>query len=223
MKKIILLLAVVLITATGFSQTSSLPAMNRALQAADLLRVVKNDSAVDKKLRIDSLGKYIQRNYAITGSTGATGPTGAAGSAGATGPSGAAGATGPTGTGATGPTGAAGSAGTTGPTGAAGAAGADGANGSSVGTLNYYTPSTGNTISPAKNSFSIINPSGTIAALTISLPGSLSNKDALEFKFTRTVTTITWSGQTVGASVPTTAVAGTYIKVVYRSSNTTVY
>ena len=92
-----------------------------------------------------------------------------------------------------------------------------------VATLSYSAPTTGATVTLVKNSYTVINPSGNIAALTISLPGSLSNKDYFEIKFTRTVTAITWSGQTVGNSVPTTAVAGTYLRLVYRSSNTTVY
>jgi len=224
MKKFLSLFFLVSITTTIFAQKiSDLPVYPGIARDTDWVAIVKKDSLITKKISVANLvNKYI-----LSGPTGATGSTGAAGATGATGATGSTGATGAAGaTGSTGATGAAGATGATGPTGstgATGAAGADGANGSSIGTLNVSTPTTGATVTVAKNAFTLIAPSGNLAELTISLPGSPSDKNTVEIKFTKNITTLNFSGGTVATSVPAAASAGTYLKLVYRSSNTTWY
>jgi hypothetical protein len=224
MKKFLSLFFLVSITTTIFAQKiSDLPVYPGTARDTDWVAIVKKDSLITKKISVANLvNKYVLSGpTGSTGSTGATGATGSTGSTGSTGATGAAGATG--GTGATGAAGATGATGATGSTGATGAAGADGANGSSIGTLNVSSPSNGATVNVAKNAFTLIAPSGNLSTLTISLPGSPSDKNTVELKFTHTVTTLSFSGGSVAASVPSTAVAGTYLKLVYRSGNTTWY
>lgn len=220
MKKILfILLAFVAFTAAA-QKTTDLNSKPVKAAGSDLIRIVSG--GVEYKITIDSLLK----GFTLSGATGATGVTGAAGATGAAGVTGAAGATGPTGAGATGPTGPTGAVGATGAagaTGATGAAGADGANGSSVGALYRATPTSGQTVTLVKNSFQIIEPAVNLALLNITLPGSLADKNTFEIKFTKAVTSIHWSGQSVATSVDTSATAGKIIKLVYRSANTTVY
>jgi hypothetical protein len=60
-----------------------------------------------------------------------------------------------------------------------------------------FTPMTGATITLLNNQRNIVNPSGAIAALTITLPASPANNDVVFVKFTQAVTTVTYSGGTV--------------------------
>ena len=126
----------------------------------------------------------------VTGPTGATGATGAGptGSTGPTGAGGAAGATGPTGSGVgpTGPTGAAGGAGATGPTGSTGAG--------SGGTYNYQTPSTGFSVTIGSGvSDLILNPSGTLATGTVTMPASPTDGQVTGISSTQAITALTVS------------------------------
>lgn len=70
-----------------------------------------------------------------------------------------------------------------------------------------FTPTTGGTVTAVAYNEEIINPAGTIAALTITLPSSPNNNDRVYLKFTQAVTTITYSGGTV-VGLPTSASAG---------------
>lgn len=60
-----------------------------------------------------------------------------------------------------------------------------------------FTPSTGNTIVAVNNQQNIINPTGTIAALTITLPTVPINGDVIWFMSKQNITVITYTGSTV--------------------------
>jgi hypothetical protein len=60
-----------------------------------------------------------------------------------------------------------------------------------------FTPTTGSTVTTVIYNEEIINPAGTIAALTIALPTIVANNDKVYFKYTQAVTAITYSGGTV--------------------------
>jgi hypothetical protein len=85
-----------------------------------------------------------------------------------------------------------------------------------------FTPTTGNTIATNIYTDYIINPAGTIAALTITLPSSPANNDKVYFTFTQAVTTITYSGGTA-IGVPTSATAGQQFYLVYDLTTNTWY
>lgn len=89
-----------------------------------------------------------------------------------------------------------------------------------------FTPLTTETMTANRGHYNIVNPAGTIAALTIETPASPADGDFFELKFTQVVTTITWSvpgGGSVGNSVLTTAGVGSYMKLVYHAGDTTWY
>lgn len=69
-------------------------------------------------------------------------------------------------------------------------------------------PTNGSTITvPRACTLVLVQPAGTIAGCTITFAADIENGQSLEFYFTQTVTTITWTGGTpIGA--PTTAIAG---------------
>lgn len=89
-------------------------------------------------------------------------------------------------------------------------------------THGIFTPSTGQTVTLVKTQRNIVNPIGTIAALTLVLPSSPSNNDEVQVKFTQAVTAITYSGGTVvGGS--SGATAGYLLTLTYDSSTTSWY
>lgn len=85
-----------------------------------------------------------------------------------------------------------------------------------------FTPTTGNTVTLINNQYNIINPTGALLALTITLPSSPTNNDCVFIKFTQNVTTVTYSGGTVvdGITAPT---AGGLIVLTYDSGTTSWY
>lgn len=85
-----------------------------------------------------------------------------------------------------------------------------------------FTPSTGNTITLTNNFLNIVKPSGTLLALTVTLPSSPANNDRVEIKFTQIITTITYSGGTVVAPL-LNASLGQYIKLIYDTSTSSWY
>jgi hypothetical protein len=89
-------------------------------------------------------------------------------------------------------------------------------------THNISTPTTGGTVNLVNKQYNIINPAGTIAALTVNLPSSPSNNDVVYIKYTQTVTTVTYGNGTVvdGITGPT---AGTIVVLVYDSGTTSWY
>lgn len=85
-----------------------------------------------------------------------------------------------------------------------------------------FTPSTGGTVILVNNQINIVNPSGTLATLTLTLPSSPANNDIVNISFTQAVTTITYSGGTVVGG-PTTASLGGQWYLTYDSGTTTWY
>lgn len=63
----------------------------------------------------------------------------------------------------------------------------------------------------------LINPAGTILALTVALPGSPVDGDTVLISSTQAITTLTMSGGTVIGGLTTMAI-GTYAKYQYHST-----
>jgi len=85
--------------------------------------------------------------------------------------------------------------------------------------LNYAAPLTGTTVSLTGAPFAVIEPAGTLAALTVALPSSPTDGLAIVIGFTRAITAITWSNGTVAAVAPATIAAGTHVQAVYRAAS----
>lgn len=85
-----------------------------------------------------------------------------------------------------------------------------------------FAPLTGNTVNLANNSYNVINPAGTIAALTLSLPSSPLNNDAIVIKYTQSVTSVSYTNGTVVAAVAAKT-AGQIDTIVYDSTTTSWY
>jgi hypothetical protein len=91
----------------------------------------------------------------------------------------------------------------------------------------YSTPTTGTTVTIADTSdLAIINPAGTLAALTLTLPTCSSAYDGklVGATFTQAITSLTVSataGTVTGA--PPSASANTSLKWICRGSNSTYY
>lgn len=85
-----------------------------------------------------------------------------------------------------------------------------------------FTPATGGTVNLVNKQYNIINPSGTIATLTVNLPSSPSNNDAVYIKYTQAVTAVTYGNGTVvdGITAPT---AGGLVILVYDSGTSSWY
>jgi hypothetical protein len=86
-------------------------------------------------------------------------------------------------------------------------------------TIQYSTPNTGDTVSmPANgNVIHVINPSGTLLALTYALNGSPSDGDAVTICSSQAVTTFTMSGGTIIGALTTLAVA-TFATFIYSAT-----
>lgn len=93
---------------------------------------------------------------------------------------------------------------------------------SKQGTLNYphtiFTPTTGSTVNVVNKQYNIINPAGTLLALTINLPGSPANGDSVQIKYTQGISTVTYTGGTVVSPI-TTPVTGMFVILVYDSGS----
>lgn len=77
-----------------------------------------------------------------------------------------------------------------------------------------FTPTTGNTVNLVGNQYNIINPVGTLLALTLNLPSSPNNNDFCFIKFTQNITTVTYSGGSIADSI-VSPVAGGLLMLVY--------
>lgn len=85
-----------------------------------------------------------------------------------------------------------------------------------------FTPTTGGTVVLVNNQYNIINPAGTLLALTVTLPSSPANNDIVQIKYTQSVTTVTYNGGTVVDGI-TSPVAGGYVILTYDSGTTSWY
>lgn len=83
----------------------------------------------------------------------------------------------------------------------------------------YATPATGATITVNSNGFTslFINPAGTIATLTITLPGSPSDGDRVQIGASQIITAVTMNGGTILGGLTTMGVGG-FATYVYSSS-----
>jgi hypothetical protein len=80
------------------------------------------------------------------------------------------------------------------------------------GQYNIFTPLTGTTITLTDGiQDNLINPAGTLAALTINLPASPDNGQVILLTFTKAITTLTiaGNGSTLVGTAPTSAAIGT--------------
>lgn len=75
--------------------------------------------------------------------------------------------------------------------------------------LQYATPTTGQTVTVGANKYTrlLINPAGTLLALTVALPGSPANGDIVQLGASQIVTGLTISGGTVIGALTSLAVA----------------
>ena len=84
--------------------------------------------------------------------------------------------------------------------------------------IQYTTPLTGGTINVNAGGYVklLINPAGSLLALTIALPAAPSNGDVLELASSQAITTLTMSGGTIVG--PLTAMAiGTFASYVFST------
>lgn len=95
-----------------------------------------------------------------------------------------------------------------------------------IGTSNYvhtiFIPTTGQTINLVKNKYNIVNPAGTLLALTLNLPSGVVNNDILYIKFTQNVSTVSYTGGTVADPITAPTVGG-LIVLVYDNATSTWY
>lgn len=80
----------------------------------------------------------------------------------------------------------------------------------------YFVPLTGNSVTLV-NSYSEINPAGTLSALTVVLPLSPQNGQICSFVSSQIVTTLTLTGTVVGTG-PTALAVGTVYRYRYNST-----
>ena len=85
-----------------------------------------------------------------------------------------------------------------------------------------FTPLTGDTIALISKNYNIVNPAGTIAALTVDLPSSPNNNDTVIIKFTQIVTTVTYGNGTVLGGL-ISPIAGSQVTLVYDTATNTWY
>lgn len=75
--------------------------------------------------------------------------------------------------------------------------------------VQYVTPTTGSTVSVNTNGsvLLLINPAGSLLALTVTLPSSPSDGDMVQFGSSQAVTTLTMNGGTIVGALSTLAIA----------------
>lgn len=85
-----------------------------------------------------------------------------------------------------------------------------------------FTPTTGATVNVVKNQTNIIDPASALLALTINLPGSPTNNQFVDLKFTQQITTVTYTGGTIAGGLAS-PIAGSFTKLVFDSATNTWY
>lgn len=75
----------------------------------------------------------------------------------------------------------------------------------------YVTPTTGSTVTVNGNGYIklVINPAGSLVALTVTLPGSPSDGDTVNLSCTQAVTTLTMNGGTIVGGLATLSIGST--------------
>jgi hypothetical protein len=85
-----------------------------------------------------------------------------------------------------------------------------------------FTPTTGGTVNTVVNQYNIINPAGSLLALTVNLPSSPSNNDMVYIKYTQSITTVTYANGTVVDGI-TSPIGGGLVILVYDAGTTSWY
>lgn len=85
--------------------------------------------------------------------------------------------------------------------------------------IQYETPTTGATVTVSATGHIklIIDPAGTLATLTVTLPGTPQNNDMVQLGSSQIVTALTMNGGTVVGALTTLAVGG-FATYVYSST-----
>lgn len=85
--------------------------------------------------------------------------------------------------------------------------------------VQYATPTTGNTVSMNTGGYLtlMLNPAGTLVALTVTLPSSPSDGDKVTLASTQAVTTLTMNGGTIIGPLTTMAI-GTFASYMYSAT-----
>ena len=86
-----------------------------------------------------------------------------------------------------------------------------------------FSPSSASVITLIDNQYNIVNPSAALSALTIALPSSPANNDVVIIKFTRAITTISYSGGTIAGGGLTSVSAPVEEILTYDSATATWY
>lgn len=88
----------------------------------------------------------------------------------------------------------------------------------------YATPTTGQTVTVNSNGYVklVINPAGSLLALTITLPASPTDGDIVTIGTSQAVTTLTMNGGTIVGGLATLSIAS-FATYVYNSDSTTWY
>lgn len=96
----------------------------------------------------------------------------------------------------------------------------------SGGTKNYahsiFAPNSGDTVNLVNNQYNILNPSGTLATLTVAVPSFPSNNDVVYIKFTNAITALSFSNGTVVGAL-TAAPAGGLIVLTFDGATSSWY
>jgi lysophospholipase L1-like esterase len=85
-----------------------------------------------------------------------------------------------------------------------------------------FTPMTGGSVTIIDKNYNIINPAGSLLALTIVLPSSPADGDYVKIKYTQAITTVTYSGGTVVDPI-TSPIAGGLVELHYSTGTTSWY
>lgn len=85
-----------------------------------------------------------------------------------------------------------------------------------------FTPTTGGNIVLANKQYNIVNPAGSLLALTVNLPSSPANNDVVFIKYTQAITTVTYASGTVVDGI-TSPISGGLVILVYDSGTTSWY
>lgn len=90
-----------------------------------------------------------------------------------------------------------------------------------VPTIQYATPTTGSTVTIGSTGSTrlILNPAGTLVALTVTFPSTPSDGDFVQLCSSQAITTLTMNGGTVIGAL-TTAAIGTFASYIYNTTTT---
>lgn len=90
-----------------------------------------------------------------------------------------------------------------------------------VPTIQYATPTTGQTVTIGSTGSTrlILNPAGTLVALTVTFPSTPTDGDYVSLCSSQAITTLTMNGGTVIGAL-TTAAIGTFASYIYNATTT---